>query len=58
MGEKLADAHVEWVLRVLQAHEVDPRIVLLVGFHYREAFIHGYKHGIEDTKSKLFNAHP
>lgn len=44
---ELADSHWGYVKSVLEAHDEAPDIVERCGFHYREAFIHGYKHGVE-----------
>lgn len=44
---ELASAHWGYVKSVLEAHNEDPKIIEQCGFHYREAFIHGYKHGVE-----------
>lgn len=44
---ELASAHWGYVKSVLEAHDEDPNIIERCGFHYREAFIHGYKHGVE-----------
>ncbi len=43
----VADAHWGYVKSVLEAHDEDPNIIERCGFHYREAFIHGFKHGVE-----------
>ena len=47
-GEVLADAHWGYIKSLIQAHGVDDETIELCGFHYKSAFIHGYKHGIED----------
>jgi len=47
---ELAEAHWKYVEAVLEAHNVHN--VDEIGFHYKSAFIHGYKHGVEDCKNK------
>lgn len=42
--------HWKYVEGVLKTHGVSDRIIKIVGFHYRTAMAHGYKHGIEDVK--------
>lgn len=44
---ELASAHWGYVKSVLEAHDEDPTVIEQCGFHYREAFTHGYKHGVE-----------
>lgn len=48
----LADAHWEYVEKLIEAHGADQATREVAGFHYKSAFIHGYKHGIEDIKKK------
>ena len=48
--ENLAKAHWEYVKSVLVRHGVENPELNLIGFHYMTAFIHGYKHGIEDKE--------
>lgn len=50
---KLADDHWRYVESVLVTHDVPKSVVSLLGFHYRTAFIHGYKHGQEDSKDQV-----
>lgn len=38
-AEKLADEHWKWLEKLLE-------------YVYKTAFIHGYKHGVDDTESK------
>lgn len=49
-GRVLAQAHWEYVKSVLEAHGEEEEIINLIGFHYVEAFKHGYKHGREDCE--------
>jgi hypothetical protein len=52
---ELADAHWGYVKSVLEAHNEDPKIIEQCGFHYREAFIHGFKHGVEPCGVEMRN---
>ena len=56
---KLAEDHWKYIEALLKAHQLNPTDISVVGFHYRSAFIHGYKHGQEslDT-SQLDHALP
>ena len=47
IASKLAKAHCDYVVKVLQAHEIPLDVISVVEFHYVEAFKHGFKHGIE-----------
>lgn len=49
-AKKLADAHWSYVRDMLLAHDEDSDIIEKCGFHYRTAFIHGFKHGVEDDR--------
>ena len=42
---KLAQDHWNYIKSLLEAHAVDEYEIDVIGFHYRTAFIHGYKHG-------------
>ena len=46
--ESLADAHWDYVKAVLEHAGETPEIIGIIGFHYRTAMIHGYKHGRND----------
>jgi hypothetical protein len=43
----MIDAHWRYVEDLLLTHNVPYDTTHLVGFHYRTAFRHGYKHGLE-----------
>jgi len=49
---KLADDHWAYIRDLLLAHNVGDYTVNIIGFHYRSAFKHGYKHGQEDAKGQ------
>jgi len=46
-AKQLAREHWEYLCKVLKTHSVSNNIIDIVGFHYKTAFIHGFKHGIE-----------
>lgn len=50
MIDKDAEAHWEYVKSVLISHGENDETIEKCGFHYRTAFTHGYKHGIESVQ--------
>jgi len=44
-AEFLADEHWGYVEQILYNHGVDEKEVERIGFHFKSAMIHGYKHG-------------
>lgn len=46
--ERLADAHWEYVKGLLELYCKDAKIMESTEYHYKTAFIHGYKHGQEE----------
>jgi hypothetical protein len=48
----LAEAHWGYVREVLLAHDEFAEIAEKCGFHYRSAFVHGFKHGVESRAQK------
>ena len=46
---ELAEAHWDYVKRVLVHSGIEVDEVARTGFHYKSAFIHGYKHAMEDA---------
>lgn len=47
-SKQLACEHWAYVKQLLLTHGVSIEQVNIIGFHYKTAFIHGYKHGQED----------
>ena len=47
----LAFAHWDYLRKTLLVHGLSKKKVDIIGHHYTTAFIHGYKHGVEDTES-------
>ena len=51
-AKELANAHWEYVEDLLHTHLHPTAEVRKINFHYQSAFEHGYKHAIEDIKTK------
>ena len=53
-----AKAHWEYIKGILETHQENNEVIEKIGYHYKTAFLHGYKHGIEDkqkpTATELF----
>lgn len=47
----MAKDHWEYVQGVMMVHGIDPITIDQCGSHYQDAFVHGYKHGVESTSS-------
>jgi hypothetical protein len=45
---KLAEEHWNYVESVLATSGHTEENIKLIGFHYKSAFVHGYKHGRQD----------
>lgn len=54
----LAEAHWKYVKELLTVQSVGNPMIDIIGFHYRTAMIHGYKHGFDDTKKRYENLSP
>jgi hypothetical protein len=50
--DKLVDDHWKYIESVLIAHGVTVSDRLIAKFHYKTAFVHGYKHALEDVASE------
>lgn len=50
--KKLANDHWYYVGALIEQHEANPDVIEMCEFHYKSAFIHGYKHGVEDTMAR------
>ena len=48
-GKQLANEHWSYIESLLVTHKVDKQTIDIVKFHYISAFIHGYKHGLEES---------
>lgn len=51
--EQLADEHTEYIQGILEAHDEPEDVQRMILHHYRTAFIHGYKHGVEDSDEQF-----
>jgi hypothetical protein len=49
-AEQLANAHWEYVDNVLKHEGVSLVDRWRIGFHYKSAFVHGWKHGRDNNK--------
>lgn len=47
-GHKLASDHWNYIEGILKAHDLDDKYIKTIEYHYKTAFIHGYKHAMED----------
>jgi len=47
--EELAANHWAWVADMLASHNVPVKDIDICGYHYQTAFVHGYKHAIQDV---------
>lgn len=50
-AKQLACEHWAYIKQLLLTHGVPIEQVNIIGFHYKSAFVHGYKHGQEDKDS-------
>lgn len=59
-ARELAEAHIEYVIEIIEAHGASVREIEIARAHYVTAFMHGYKHAEEDIaeKTKTINTAP
>lgn len=54
--KKLSEDHWKYIKELLLVHGLNEVDINTIGFHYKAAFIHGYKHGqeqlVEDYKKQ------
>ena len=50
--EKLAYDHWSYISGLLHAHGEEEYVIQKIGYHYVTAFIHGYKHAVEEIENK------
>ena len=48
-GKELAIAHWSYIEALLEAHNTNENDIKAIGFHYKSALLHGFKHGIEEV---------
>ena len=46
-----ADLHWMYIKSILELHGENSNVIRQCGAHYRAAFIHGWKHGVEHSHS-------
>ncbi len=51
--EQLAAAHWQYVEGLLELHGLDAEVIEKIGWHYRAAMVHGFKHGMEAAKETV-----
>lgn len=52
-AQALAESHWEYINELLRIHDgIDDETIRMCQFHYKSAFVHGYKHGVEDMESR------
>ena len=49
-AKELAEAHWKYIESVLEQHCIDRMEIDNAAFHYKTAFVHGFKHGVEETE--------
>ena len=49
ISQQLADEHWEYVENLLAVHGETEEVTSKIGWHYRTAFVHGFKHAMEIT---------
>jgi len=54
-AKELADQHWKYIKNLLLIHKVESPELITIGFHYKSALIHGYKHGWDDAQEKKKN---
>lgn len=47
-ANSLAEAHWQYIEGILAVHNVTIAVIAACGYHYKTAFVHGYKHALED----------
>ena len=49
---QLVEDHWNYIQGLLKSHRCEEDTIRIVDFHYKTAFMHGYKHGIEDSEER------
>ena len=52
-AEALADAHWSYIESLLKVHRTGSEALAEIGFHYKSAMIHGFKHGVESERARM-----
>lgn len=56
LGSQLALAHWQYIRSVLVAHDTCENEMKIACYHYFTAFLHGYKHGLEDVQNPDYSS--
>ena len=48
-GIELGEQHWDYIERLLKVHGEDESVIDKIGFHYKQAMKHGFKHGIAES---------
>ena len=48
-GIELGEQHWSYIEQVLKIHGEDESVIEKIGFHYKQAMKHGFKHGIAES---------
>lgn len=51
----LIEAHWKYIAEILSTAGMNDTLLYQIGVHYRTAFAHGYKHGMEDSDKNFLN---
>ena len=51
-AKELAEQHWDYIRELLETHNVPGQEIEIIGFHYKTAMVHGYKHALEDSKTE------
>lgn len=56
--DEKATSHWEYVKSVIRTHvpDIEDDVLNIIGFHYKTAMCHGYKHGYEDAMMLYVNS--
>ena len=54
-AKELAEQHWKYIKSLLVNHSVNPAEIEIIGFHYKTAFLHGYKHGANDQYNEAYD---
>ena len=54
-AKELAEAHWAYIRGILEAHGIEEKKIKEAAYHYPTAFVHGYKHAIEDIKEGFYS---
>ena len=47
------ETHWKYIEELLRTHEESETTIQRIGFHYKTAMLHGYKHGYKDAREEF-----